>query len=595
MPGSKVQKGSTQTTFLVLRTVPTQIAQTPASAQQPCAPGAARTRATIAGKLVDFDKARGNRTSQRRFTKEQGIPRSTLQGWLEQRQSIDASPEEIAFFESPAGVAFLHRLIVAAHLVMSLMGACGVRLVCLFLVKAGLARFVASSYGAQRKVARAVEQETVNFGRAERVRLGAQMQPRKVTLANDETFHPQPCLVAIEPVSGFIVAEQYSPHRDTASWKTVMDKGLLGLPVQVHQVTSDEAQALVRYVEVELGVHRSPDVFHVQYEVSRGTSAPLAAQTRHAQAAQDQASLNLQKVLQQQDQDQAQPAGPGRPIDWEGRRESAQLALQQAQQQAASAAANQDAMGEVIRGIGTSYHPFDLGTGVVRTAAEARTEFGVWFDKARAVAKKADLPQRCFERIEKAARVVPKMVATIAFFHALVAQWVGALALPQQASALLLRVIIPMLYLKRAAQVAKDAATREALNQVVSQLESALRAPPPAWLSLPDAVRHQAWALAQQCADLFQRSSSCVEGRNGVLALRHHHLHQISVGRLEALTVVHNYMIRRTDGTTAAHRFFGAPPGDLFATLCQRIPLPSRPRKGKRAKARAATVVAPAA
>jgi hypothetical protein len=32
------------------------------------------------------------------------------------------------------------------------------------------------------------------------------MQPRKVTLANDETFHPQPCLVAIEPVSGFIVS-----------------------------------------------------------------------------------------------------------------------------------------------------------------------------------------------------------------------------------------------------------------------------------------------------------------------------------------------------------------------------------------------------
>src|SRR5580698_5234252 len=105
MPGSKVQKGSTQTTFLVLRTVPTQIAQTPASAQQPCAPGPARSRATIAGKLVDFDKAHGNRTSQRRFTKEQGIPRSTLQGWLEQRQSIDASPEQIAFFESPAGVA----------------------------------------------------------------------------------------------------------------------------------------------------------------------------------------------------------------------------------------------------------------------------------------------------------------------------------------------------------------------------------------------------------------------------------------------------------------------------------------------------------
>jgi hypothetical protein len=256
--------------------------------------------------------------------------------------------------------------------------------------------------------------------------------------------------------------------------------------------------------------------------------------------------------------------------------------------------ANQVALGEVLRGIGTSYHPFDLRTGGVRTAAEASMELGAWFDKARTVAKKADLPQRSHDRLEKAARVVPKMVATIAFFHTLVGQWVGALALPPPASALLLKVLIPMLYLKRAAQVAKDAATREALNRVVSQLETALRAPPPAWLSLPQAVRHQGWALAQQCADLFQRSSSCVEGRNGVLALRHHHLHQISAGRLEALTVVHNYLLRRIDGTTAAQRFFGTPPGNLFAILCQRIPLPPRPRKGKRAQAREVAITAQA-
>jgi Family of unknown function (DUF6399) len=548
----------------------------------------------IAGKVVDFDKARANATSQRRFTTEQGIARSTLQGWLKRRQFLSGSPEEIAFFESPAGVAQLHRVMVAAHVVMSLLGACGIRLVCQFLELSGLAFFVASSYGAQRKVARAVEQETVRFGAAERVRLGAQMQPRKVTLVHDETFHPEPCLVAIEPVSNFIVVEQYSEHRDTASWNTAVKRGLLGLPVEVHQVTSDEGQAIVRHVQTELGAHHSPDVFHVQYEVSRGTSAPVAAQTRHAKAAQDQARLNLQKVLQQQHEDQDQPAGPGRPINWEGRRDTAQLALQQAPQQAASAVANQDAMGEVIRGIGTSYHPFDLRTGVVRTAAEAGTELRIWFDKARAVAKKADLPQRCGERIEKAARVVPKMVATLAFFHVLVGQWIGALALPPQASALLLKVLIPMLYLKRAAQVAKDAATREAINQVVSQLATVLRVPPPAWLALPQAVQEQAWAMAQQCADLFQRSSSCVEGRNGFLALRRHHLHQISTGRLEALTVVHNYVLRRTDGTTAAHRFFGAPPGDLFTTLCQRIPLPPRPRKRKRAQTREGAVTAQA-
>src|SRR5205807_200495 len=69
---------------------------------------------------------------------------------------------------------------------------------------------------------------------------------------------------------------------------------------------------------------------------------------------------------------------------------------------------------------------------------------------------------------------------------------------------------------------------------------------------------------AARCAELFQRSSSCVEGRNGQLSLRHHYLHQLRPRKLKVLTTLHNYLIRRPDGTTAAERFFGAKPGDLF-------------------------------
>ena len=56
----------------------------------------------------------------------------------------------------------------------------------------------------------------------------------------------------------------------------------------------------------------------------------------------------------------------------------------------------------------------------------------------------------------------------------------------------------------------------------------------------------------------------------------------IFTSRLCALTVIHNYLLRRSDGTTAAQRFFGACPADLFTTLCARIPPPTRPRKPKR-------------
>ena len=41
---------------------------------------------------------------------------------------------------------------------------------------------------------------------------------------------------------------------------------------------------------------------------------------------------------------------------------------------------------------------------------------------------------------------------------------------------------------------------------------------------------------------------------------------------------MHNFFLTRPDGTTAAERFFGATPHDLFEHLCATLPLPSRPR-----------------
>jgi hypothetical protein len=83
--------------------------------------------------------------------------------------------------------------------------------------------------------------------------------------------------------------------------------------------------------------------------------------------------------------------------------------------------------------------------------------------------------------------------------------------------------------------------------------------------------------VAQECAQLFQRSSSCVEGRNGQLALQHHGLHRISNRKLAALTTAHNYFVKRDDGTTAAERFFGSKPRDLFEWLLDKVNISGRP------------------
>jgi hypothetical protein len=70
-----------------------------------------------------------------------------------------------------------------------------------------------------------------------------------------------------------------------------------------------------------------------------------------------------------------------------------------------------------------------------------------------------------------------------------------------------------------------------------------------------------------------------VEGRNGHLALHHHGKHRLSNRKLTVLTAVHNYFIRRPDGTTAAQRFFGQPPAPMFEYLLAALDPPPRPAR----------------
>src|SRR3954447_16090399 len=249
------------------------------------------SRSQVAELVLQFE---ASHSSQRAFAQQVGIPRSTLQHWLKRKQNLDADRALVAFFESPTGLAFLHRLVGACHLTFTQQGTCGIRLVCEFLQRTGLDRFVASSFGAQQALARQLEQALLDYGADQRRVLASRMTPRRITACEDETFHPQVCLVSIEPVSDFILLEVYCQGHDARSWTTQLTTALEGLPVEVVQVTSDEAKGLLAHTRDGLGAHHSPDLFHVQHDLSQATSLPLRAQTSHAQADLDGARQQTQ-------------------------------------------------------------------------------------------------------------------------------------------------------------------------------------------------------------------------------------------------------------------------------------------------------------
>jgi hypothetical protein len=216
------------------------------------------SREEVVAKMAEYDQAYLQTPSQRQLAEQLGVPRSTLQHWVARKKEIEVEPELVAFFESPVGVAFLHRLVLAAHVVITLVGPGGIRLVCLFLELTGLNHFVAASYRPHWQVSVALEQAIDEFDQAEKERLSHNMTPKQITVCEDETFHPETCLVAIEPVSNFILLEQYAADRTADTWTTALAEATKSLPIEVIQSTSDEGQGLLHHVKKDLGLHHSP-------------------------------------------------------------------------------------------------------------------------------------------------------------------------------------------------------------------------------------------------------------------------------------------------------------------------------------------------
>jgi Family of unknown function (DUF6399) len=528
--------------------------------------------------------------SGRDQARQAGIPHTTLHYWRQRQQRTEAPAALVALFDSPEGLAFLQQLLLALHLVFQQAGTAGIRPPCRFLQLAGLAPFVAASYGTHQHLATLLQELLGQYDQEQRQRLGPAMPARTITLCEDENFHgPQPCLVAIEPLANFIVLEAYQPQRDALTWDATVRAALQGLPVTVVQVTSDLAQGLQAHARDGLGAHHSPDLMHVQADLFKATALAFQRHAEQARQRLQDAQAKHQAWLQRQQEYQSGRRPPGRPPDfarevrWAGQRhEYWQGQVQQREQ-------HQEQAAQAARGLGDDYHPFDAQTGQPVSAEQVQQRLEQRFERIEHLAEEVSLSEACQQKLGKARRVLPRLVATVAWFWQQTHLLVESLRLPEAAERAVYEQLLPGLYWQRAAERAGTAAEKQRLRELARGLLEA------AWsagsvlsgvgVEMQEIVRR----VCEEAAGRFVRASSCVEGRNGQLSLYHHGCHALSPGRLRALTVLHNYFIERPDGTTAAERFYGEKPADLFEWLLERFPDPPRPAQQRRESGRAAS------
>jgi Family of unknown function (DUF6399) len=288
----------------------------------------------------------------------------------------------------------------------------------------------------------------------------------------------------------------------------------------------------------------------------------MAKKQRAAGKAASEAQKSLEKVQGplQSAGDEPQTRYPGRPPKDTASLEQFAQEAEVARQEYQRISAQREQVAQSIRAIGHAYHCVDLERGVRRNGKLIAADIQAQIDTVRTVAQHEGLSQACLERIEKAERVLPKMQATIEFVSGYVRQQVAQLHLTPPGSYALHAHLIPSFYLERVAQT-RTVYAGEPLRELAERLRTPLYEPGGALAELSEAEHSALQQQAKELAEVFQRSSSNVEGRNGYLSLRNHQLRGLDHPRKrECLTAVHNFFLTRPDGTTAAERFFGQKP-----------------------------------
>lgn len=230
---------------------------------------------------------------------------------------------------------------------------------------------------------------------------------------------------------------------------------------------------------------------------------------------------------------------------------------------------------EARRNITHVYHPFNLDTGEKQAPEAVRTKLEQSYAALEKVAKEADCTEKQKKKLEKSKGLIGSMIEVLAFFFSFLALTIKSMEL-EGSNGKLFEGLVAITYLRFCLHRDKKKKKKESIKAVLQKLERELE-DNPLWGQISRSVQTEWWRRALECAQVFQRSSSCVEGRNGQLSLKFHAFRRLNARTLKVLTILHNFFIKRADGTTAAERFFEQQPKDLFTWLLSKVELP-RPR-----------------
>jgi len=485
----------------------------------------------------------------RAIAKAIGVSKSSVHRHQQAMTRRNQHPES-GLWESPMGAEWLKLLVLATIFEFCFKRGVGCESLSEFFQLLHLERHVGISVASLRQIRAQMEEQILEYQRLQQAQLAAAQSPIEICASVDETFFDQVVLVMLDLASGFIVVEEIAQDCRYETWQQQTQQALSQLGLKVRYCVSDRAKALVKLALDEMGCPSLADLFHALRDLSQGIGRELSdtlfrVNRRLHELGDIESNAALKQHLQAQQQ-----------------------ALQTAQTQYRS----------ILHQLTTTLHPFAIHLGLPQTSTQVEAQLQAQTQALKSVKHSLQLPDRPGS-IPKFERQWHDLSASVDLWWDWVRQSLIAQGGDQPTRNWVEQALLPALYWQQPATRTKTPTLKGAYQTAAQQAHAALLCHPiTTALSGEQFNQWQAWAL--EMVTKFQRTSSPVEGRNGYLSQIHHNRRGLSSQRLRVMTTIHNFHLRRADGTTAAQRLFGHPSPDLFEWLVHQMPnLPQARRR----------------
>jgi hypothetical protein len=502
------------------------------------------------------------RQSIRAMAAATGIPKSSVHRHLRLINRRQQYPESY-LWETAEGSAWLRVLVFGAIYCFGIKGGMGSERLSEFFHLLRLDARIGCSASALRELEVQVKQQIIAYGQAQSAS-GQGQAPIGICVGADETFYDLPILVAVDLASGFIFSEAECANRTYATWWEQVSGWFNREQWDCRFMVSDGAKALVKLALSGLGCPSIPDVFHLLHALSKSMGSTIARE----QLRLDKQQQTLQAHLQT-------PAPPAALVE--------QIATVQAQHQTLER--DHQSYQQSVHGLSQAIHPFHLNTGEAQWGLELPAQLQVHLAALERLSQ-LYAPTASQAAIALWQQQIPALSGVLHAWW----QWVGQ-ALPTQThdpdtQNWVLTRLLPWVYWHQQTHKTRQPQLKLAYQQAAHQAQERFRAD--AFTPSLTAEQQQQWIdwAIWMCAK-FQRTSSPVEGRNGYLSALHHSNRGFTEQTLQVLTIIHNFDLKRDDGTTAAQRLFGKPFPDLFESVVLtlgELPRPRQTRKARKSK-----------